>query len=218
MIIIIATTGIILAGLIYLLCVPVYFEIGYDIEQREFETCSFRLYPFSYRIKPKIGPDKKSDRQSDQGKQKTTKMKNIGIRFLQLIRDDLRTLRQVASNSIKFIQGIVISPDYYLNVNLAGGFKEPHITGCFYGSVCAIQPILGNSIRFFYTPDFTKGSLNGKIRGRLAVRLYSIIREVLIFFWRLPKLKLLRIYFKSRKGGKYGKPTDWTDRHDNGWT
>ena len=208
MIIIIATTGIILAGIIYLLCVPVYFEIGYNIEQRELESCSFRLYPFSYRIKPKIGPDKKSAKQSDQKEQKTTKMKKICIRFLQLISDDLRTLRQVASNSVKFIQGIVISPDYYLNVSLTGGLTEPHITGWFYGSVCGIQPMLGKSIRLFYTPDFTKESLNGKVRGRLAVRLYSIIREVLIFLWRLPKLRLLKIYFKSRKGGKYGESTD----------
>jgi len=208
MIIIIATTGIILAGLIYLLCVPVYFEIGYDIEQRELESCSFKLYPFSYRIKPKIGPDKKSSKQSDQEEQKTKKKKRLRVNYVQLIRDELGTLKQVVFNSVKFIRGILISPDYYLDVNLTGGFTEPHITGWFYGGVCGIQPMLGKSIRFFYAPDFTRESLNGKVRGRLAVRLYSIIREVLIFFWRLPKLKLLRIYFKSRKGGKYGKPTD----------
>ncbi len=208
MIIIIATTGIILAGLIYLFCVPVYFEIGYNIEQRKLESAFIKLYPFSYRIKPKIGPDKKSDRQSDQKEQKTKRKKRFRISYVQLIRDELGTLRQVASNSVKFIQGIVISPDYYLNVSLTGGFKEPHITGWFYGSVCAIQPMLGKSIRLFYVPDFTKESLNGKVRGRLAVRLYSIIREVLMFLWRLPKLRLLRIYFKSRKGGKYGESTD----------
>jgi len=208
MIIIITTTGIILAGLIYLLCVPVYFEIGYNIDQKELESCSFKLYPFSYRIKPKIGPDNGSAKQSDQGKQKTKRKKKIRISYVQLIRDELGTLRQVASNSVKFIQRIVISPDYYLNVSLTGGFTEPHITGWFYGSVCAIQPMLGKSIRLFYAPDFTKDSLNGKVRGRLAVRLYSIIGEVLIFLWRLPKLRLLRIYFKSRKGGKYGESTD----------
>ena len=178
--IIIAITGIILAGLIYLLWVPVYFEIGYDIEQRELESCSFRLYPFSYRIKPKIGPDKGSAKQSDQEEQKTKRKKRFRISYVQLIRDDLGTLRQIASNSVKFIQKIVISPDYYLNVSLTGGFTEPHITGWFYGGVCGIQPMLGKSIRLFYAPDFTKESLNGKVRGRLAVRLYSIIREVLM--------------------------------------
>ncbi|MCJ7687479.1 MAG: hypothetical protein MUO68_24660, partial [Desulfobacteraceae bacterium] len=91
---------------------------------------------------------------------------------------------------------------------LSGGLTEPHITGWFYGGVCAIQPMLGKSIRLFYSPDFTKESLNGKVRGRLAVRLYSIIKEVSIFIWRLPKLRLLRIYFKSRKGGMYGESTD----------
>ena len=130
------------------------------------------------------------------------------VQLIRLIRDELGTLSQVASNSVKFIQRIVISPDYYLNVSLTGGFTEPHITGWFYGSVSGIQPMLGKSIRLFYAPDFTKESLNGKVRGRLTVRLYSIIREVLIFFWRLPKFRLLRIYFKSRKGGRYGKPTD----------
>ena len=208
MIIIIATTGIILAGLVYLLCVPVYFEIGYDIEQRELESCSFKLYPFSYRIKPKIGPDKKSSKQSDQEEQKTKKKKRLRVNCVQLIRDELGTLKQVVFNSVKFIRGILISPDYYLDVNLTGGFTEPHITGWFYGGVCGIQPMLGKSIRFFYAPDFTRESLNGKVRGRLAVCLYSIIREVLIFLWRLPKLRLLRIYFKSKKGGMYGEPTD----------
>jgi len=207
MIIIITTTGMV-AGLIYLLCVPVYFEIGYDIEQREIESCSFKLYPFTYRIRPKIGPDKRSAGQSDQEEQKTKRKKRFRVNYMQLIRDDLAMLRQVASNAVKFIQGIVISPDYYLNVNLAGGFTEPHITGWLYGGVCGIQPMLGKSIRLFYAPDFTKESLNGKVRGRLAVRLYSIIREVLIFLWRLPKLRLLRIYFKSRKGGMYGESTD----------
>ena len=208
MIITIATTGIILAGLIYLLCVPVYFEIGYDIEQRELESCSFKLYPFSYRIKPKIGPDKKSSKQSDQEEQKTKKKKRLRVNCVQLIRDELGTLKQVVFNSVKFIRGILISPDYYLDVNLTGGFTEPHITGWFYGGVCGIQPMLGKSIRFFYAPDFTRESLIGKVRGRLAVCLYSIIREVLIFLWRLPKLRLLKIYFKSRKGGKYGESTD----------
>jgi len=206
--IIIAITGIILAGLIYLLWVPVYFEIGYDIEQKELETCSFKLYPFRYRIKPKIGPDKGSAEQSDQEEQETKRKKRFRISYVQLIRDELGTLRQVASNSVKFIKGILISPDYYLDINLTGGLTEPHITGCFYGSVCAIQPMLGKSIRLFYTPDFTGESLNGKVRGRLTVRLYRIIREVLIFTWRLPKLRLLRIYFKSRKGGIYGERTD----------
>lgn len=79
MIIIIATTGVILAGLIYLLCVPVYFEIGYNIEQRKLESAFIKLYPFSYRIKPKIGPDKKSDRQSDQKEQKTKRKKRFRI-------------------------------------------------------------------------------------------------------------------------------------------
>jgi len=158
MIIIITTTGIILAVLIYLLCVPLYFEIGYDIEQREFESCFFKLYPFSYRIRPKIGPDKRSARDNDQDKQKTKRKKRFRVNYMQLI-TDFTTLRQVASNAVKFIQGIVISPDYYLNVNLTGGFTEPHITGWFYGGVCAIHPMLGKSIRLFYAPDFTKESL-----------------------------------------------------------
>ncbi len=206
MIIIIGTTGMV-AVLIYLLCVPVYFEIGYSIEQRELEIAFIKLYPFSYRIRPENRPDKRSARQSDREKQKTKRKKRFRVNYMQLI-TDFTTLRQVASNAMKFIRGIVISPDYYLNVNLTGGFTEPHITGWFYGGVCAIQPILGNSIKLFYSTDFTKESLNGKITGRLAVRLYSIIQEMLIFFWRLPKLRLLQIYFKSRKGGSYGESTD----------
>ena len=208
MIIIITTTGIILAGLIYLLCVPVYFEIGYDIEHREIESCFFRLYPFSYRLRPRIGSNKKSAKKKDQNKQKTKRKKRFRLNYMQLIKDDFKTLRQIAVNAMKFIRGIVISPDYYVNISLTGGLSEPHITGWLYGGVCAIHPMLGKSIRLFYAPDFTRESLSGRITGRLAVRLYSIMREMLIFFWRLPKLRLLQIYFKSKKGGPYGKSAD----------
>jgi hypothetical protein len=54
MIIIITTTGMILAGLIYLLSVPVYFEIGYDIEQREFETAPLNSIPSPIGLSPKL--------------------------------------------------------------------------------------------------------------------------------------------------------------------
>jgi len=197
MIILIAVTGLILTGFIYLLCVPVHFEIEYNIEKTSLESGVIRLYPFTYRIRP--------GKQSEQKKQKTKKRMKIWIRHIQLMRDESGTLRQVVRNAVRFIHRIVISSECHLNAYLTGGFNEPHITGCFYGGVCAIQPMFDKSLEIFYTPDFTKDSLYGKVTGCLVVRLYGVIREILIFVWRVPVLRLLKIYFKLRKGGSDGE-------------
>jgi len=198
-------TVIILSGLIYLLFVPVYLQIGYHIDRNSFVSGVIRLYPFTYRIRLKSGQDIGSGNQSEQKKQKTKKIIKISISHIQMMKYESVTLKKSAFNAIRFIHRIVITPDYHLNACLTGGFREPHVTGCFYGGVCAIQPMLGQSVDISYAPDFAEDSLYGKVTASLDVRLYGIIKEMLIFLWRLPKWRLLQIYLESRKGRAHGE-------------
>lgn len=102
-------------------------------------------------------------------------------------------------NAVSLIRRIIVSSDCRFNITLFGGFTEPHLTGYLYGSLCAIQPMLRKSIDVCYQPDFEGRSFGGEVRGRLTVHIYSVLRETLVFLWGLPKMKLLKTYFKLKK-------------------
>ena len=197
--IIIAIIGMILAGLIYLLYVPVHLKIGYNIERNSLESGVIKLYPFTYRIRPTSSQDLMSKKQHEQEEQNKKNKIKMSVRYIQLMRTEPEMLKQAAFNSVRFIHRIVIMPHCHLNACITGGFSEPNITGFFYGGLCAIQPMAGESLNISYTPDFTKDALCGKVTACLVVRLIGIIREILVFIWRLPVLRLLKFYFKQRR-------------------
>ena len=189
----------ILAGLLYLLFVPVYFQIGYNIEKRSVETGFIRMYPFTYRIGRKRKRSKASFRHGDQKGKKEKNKIAAAIHFIRLLQNELGTWRHVGLNAVSLIRRIIVSSDCRFNITLFGGFTEPHLTGYLYGSLCAIQPMLRKSGDVCYQPDFERGSFGGEVRGRLTVRIYSILRETLVFLGGLPKMKLLKTYFKLKK-------------------
>ncbi len=199
MTIIITISGMILAGLLYLLFVPVYFQIGYNIEKRSFETGSIKMYPFTYRIGRKPKGSKATFRHGDQKEKKEKNKIAATIHFIQLLQNELGTWRHVGLNAVSLIRRIIVSSDCRFNITLFGGFTEPHLTGYLYGSLCAIQPMLRKSIDVCYQPDFEGRSFGGEVRGRLTVHIYSVLRETLVFLWGLPKMKLLKTYFKLKK-------------------
>ncbi len=197
MTIIITISGMILAGLLYLLFVPVYFQIGYNIEKRSFETGFIRMYPFTYRIGRKGKRSKAWFRRGDQKGKKEKNKIAATIHFFRLLQNELGTWRHVGLNAVSLIRRIIVSSDCRFNITLFGGFTEPHLTGYLYGSLCAIQPMLRKSIDVCYQPDFEGRSF--EVRGRLTVHIYSVLRETLVFLWGLPKMKLLKTYFKLKK-------------------
>jgi len=199
MTIIITISGMILAGLLYLLYVPVYFQIGYNIEKRSFETGFIKMYPFTYRIGRKRKRSKAWFRRGDQRGKKEKNKIAATIHFIRLLQNGLGTRGHVGFSVISSIHRVIVSSDCRLSITLSGGFTEPHFTGYLYGSLCAIQPMLCKSIDVCYQPDFERESFEGEMRGRLAVRIYIILRETLVFFWGLPKMKLLKTYFKLKK-------------------
>jgi len=202
MTIIITISGMILAGLLYLLFIPVYFQIEYNIEKRSFETGSIKMYPFTYRFGRKPKRSKTLFRHGVQKGKKEKKKTAATIRFFRLLQNELGTWRHVGLNAVSFIRRIIVSSDCRFNISLFGGFTEPHLTGYLYGSFCAIQPALHKSIDVCYQPDFEGESFGGEVRGSLTVHIYSILRETLIFLWGLPKMKLLKTYFKLKRNNR----------------
>jgi hypothetical protein len=43
--------------------------------------------------------------------------------------------------------------------------------------------------------------MSGQVVAGTAVRAYRLVSELLIFAWRLPKIRTLRLYQQLKKGG-----------------
>lgn len=96
MTIIITISGMILAGLLYLLYVPVYFQIGYNIEKRSLETGFIKMYPFTYQIGRKHKRSKASFRHGDQKGKKEKNKIAATIHFIRLLQNELGTRGRLA--------------------------------------------------------------------------------------------------------------------------
>jgi hypothetical protein len=210
MIIIAIIGGTILAGIAYLLFVPIFIEAVYTLGGKIRATISF--FPFRFRLKSRAKKAKPKPEKETLAKEslKKKKRKQAGFDFKDLFRTEYPTIKRVVVAVAKLIMGLVKAPNYRLRVELAGGLDEPDITGYLYGLVCALKPLLGRAIILEYRPDFQSETLSGEIKGRVIVRIGSVAKELLLFLHRLPKLKLIKIYLKTRKGGKDGRQTDRT--------
>jgi len=205
--------GVVLLLIIYLLLIPIACDVAYNIQNRRFKRLTVIIYPllFSYnaKIEKNLITDKKISEVSAQETKKTTisikppsnKSAN-GWRYNLLLEFDL--VVEIVKLSFRLLKGILQAPSYRLNISLTGGLSEPDITGSLYGGVCAVSPLLGRFIRLNYLPDFAAQSLGGDITGQAIVRPYKLIKELLLFGWRLPKLRLIKVYLRGRKGGKHG--------------
>lgn len=207
MIITLIITAIVIAGLSYLLFTPVILEISYDITGRKLGPGNIRFYPFSYKLKFEKKVDKAEAKKvvaKKARKKAAKKSKRPKINFIALVRDEIDLGKTVINAAFRLLKGLIAAPEYRLFISLSGGLPEPHLTGYLCGGIKAIGPVLGESIALSYAPDFNSEKLGGEVTGRAALRISMIIKELLIFAARLPKLRLLKVYFKIRKGGGNG--------------
>ena len=77
----------------------------------------------------------------------------------------------------------------------------PDLTGQLFGTVLSLQPVLGSSVSLAYRPDYLDDRMSGEVVAGATVRVYRLLSELLIFAWRLPKIRLLRLYQQLQKGG-----------------
>jgi hypothetical protein len=211
MIILAIIIGTILAVIAYLLFVPIFVETAIPIGGDGKSHTVIILFPFKFRLKSKskkekLKPDKEALAKKRLKKKQRPKSK---ISFFDLFPDEYPTIKRVIIEAVRLVKGIVKAPDsYYLQINLAGGLSEPDHTGYLYGVICSIKPLLSEAVKLDFRPDFQSESLTGEVKGRVIVRIGSVVKELLLFLWRLPKLKIIKIYLKTRKGGKNGRQTD----------
>ncbi len=203
MILLISILCFLIAVLTYILFMPIFFEINYDIDNRTVQKGVIRIYPFKFSFK--IGGEKKAadaDKTVAAGKKKVKrkkKMQGLKIDFMRLLREEYMMLKQIGVEAMRLAAGIIKTPDYHLNVSLNGGFASPDLTGCLYGGVCAVRSMPVKAINIEYNPDFNVERLGGEVTGRVVVRISTIIKELLLFAWRLPKLKILKTYFRIKR-------------------
>jgi len=192
--------GLIAAAMAYLLLSPISIYICYDFDKKNLTSAGISIYPFAYKFK--VGA--KTETQAKPKKLKSVKLKikqpkKRGPNFMLLLFNEFDLIKEVLADVFALLIRLVKSPHrYFAYINLGGGLGTPDLTGQLYGGLEMIKPVLGNSVSIKYRPDFLAESLTGQATLGLAVRLGNILKELLIFVWRLPKLRLIKIYRKMK--------------------
>jgi len=200
MIILAIIVTLVVSATAYILMSPISIYINYDFDRKNLLSAGIKLYPFDYKYK--VGHKKETQAKIKKpeaaAKEKKWSRKR-GIDLMSLIIDEFDVLIDIIANMFGLIIGILKSPDCcFARVNLAGGLSAPDLTGQLYGGIEMIRPAFCDSISVNYHPDFLAESLSGQANFGLVVRIYKILNEVLIFIWRLPKLRLIKIYRKMK--------------------
>jgi hypothetical protein len=122
------------------------------------------------------------------------------MRHLSTLTRERETIGQIVTTSAGFAKKLVLSTDrYYIEMNLSGGLASPDLTGRFYGLVQAFRTIPSDSLSLHFRPNFMENELRGTIIAGTAFRIYKILLQLVIFVWRLPIIKLIKLYRNYRK-------------------
>lgn len=199
--------GIIAAGFLYILFIPVHIEMRFSIENRSLDRTFIRVYPFRFNVKTKSGRqyEKDSLKIHREGESPSFRPPESLVKMLRILMEETRTIYRIIFVTFKMLKGIFRSPRYgVIRVSLTGGLGEPELTGWLYGSLCMARPIVGKAVAVHYHPDYLAEGLAGEITGSAMIRIVNILKELLLFVIRLPKLKIMKAYWRVRKGGKNG--------------
>jgi hypothetical protein len=194
-------SGIILFLLIYLLFMPIRFHLNVNFDKKVTATPALAIFPFEHKFIRKKGkkpgkppgPAKAMKPKAEKAKKK--------LNLSRLGGADLPIVAKLISEVLNFAGRIIRAPQCSLKADLAGGTPEPDLTGEIYGAYQAIRFALPQSVSLSYRPDFTVEKFTGTVELGLAVRIIKLIKETLVLFFRLPIIKLIKIYRKLRKGG-----------------
>ncbi|UCG13083.1 MAG: hypothetical protein JSU72_00885 [Deltaproteobacteria bacterium] len=194
----------------YALLAPatIYLTVGFD--KRLFGFVGVKLFPFEYRFtrrkKQKPSKSEKVEPGSEKSDLKRT-VKPTGPAYVlvKLIVWEFEAFRQIAAAILRLVLGIVAATSqYYLRITMVGGIEAPDVTGQLYGAITWLQRFPATSVSIVYRPDYLADTLRGEVIGGAVVRPYRILREILLFGWRLPKMKTIHIYRKYKKEVRHG--------------
>ena len=174
--------GILILIVTYLFIVPV--KISFCLDSSLSVTAKIQFFPFKIRI---TGAKKKIER--------TNK-----IDLIRLLIDNFKIIRQVFIFFLTFIKSMFKKKYHYLQISLQGGLGSPDVTGIVVGIIEAVKPILGNRISFVCFPDMMAQSVTGNFSVQAVVRVYSVFTGSLSLLFKLPLLKIIKIFIKIQKG------------------
>jgi hypothetical protein len=199
--------GVLLAALSYVLFVPVTVHFNVLLEEKVMAYSSVKAFPFKRQLYPRPPKPEKAQKAKPPKEEKPEEESQVEKKkkfdFSVLNRSDIGMLLGVTSEAIKLLGRLLKAPDYYLVANLAGGTEQPDITGQLYGAYHAIRPTLPAAIKINYVPDFLGGRIAGNISGGLVVTVFGLIKEIVIFIFRLPIIRLIKLYRKLKKGRRH---------------
>ena len=163
------------------LLVPVV--ITFSLDSSLSGSLQIKIYPFNLGVE-KI--------------RKTIKWKNIDFAFLLF--SEYAAVKQILYFCFRFIKTLTVSKHHHIYMFLKGGFGSPDITGAVLGAIETVRPAFGKNTRIVYYPDMISPSINVKINAQSKIRIYSLLMETLPIIFRLPVLKIVRIFIKIKKG------------------
>ena len=199
----IAILIILLVICLYFLLIPVSLSLSYNTEGKR-SIGRIKFFPFVYRFA--FDKEKREAKKKKAVKDKIIKKKQkVGkkkIPVWQVLLYEYDTTIAVTVDFFRFAGRLLKSTERYtLDVSLKGGMGSPDLTGQLFGVLQSVEPMLGKSVRIAYQPDFLSESINVKVNVTAGVRIrtYNILKEVLIFAWELPKLKIIKIVRRLKK-------------------
>jgi hypothetical protein len=194
--------GIFVALLAYILFVPIRVDLhlAYDGSFEAASTLAF--FPFRRTFsgkrndtKPEAGKPAKAPKPKEIAKEKY----GSGLDFSKIDQFDRQIILKSIKEALRFIGQLIRTPDYYLRANIIGGSEEPDVTGQIYGAYMAVRPLLPQSVAIEYRPDFLMGVYRGEMNFGLSLRVYDIMKEITAFLFRIPTIKLYKLYRKLKR-------------------
>ncbi len=176
---ILATISIFVAA--YILLIPVV--ITFSLDSSLSRNLRIEIFPFKLRIE-KL--------------RKTVELKKIDFAFLLL--SEYAAVKQILYFCFRFIKTLTVSKHHYIYMSLKGGFGSPDITGVVLGAIETVRPAFGKNTRIVYYPDMISPSINVKLNAQSKICIYYLLLETLPLIFRLPVLKIVRIFIKIKKG------------------
>jgi len=195
---------IFLSLLAYILFVPIRLNLHLAYNESLVATSTFAFFPFKRTFISGTKTDKKLgelDKELDIKPETPAEPKKPGkkLDFSKIDRFDRQIIYKSIKEAFRFIVRLFRAPDYCLQAEIVGGTEEPDVTGQLFGAYMAVRPILPQGVVVRYQPDFLMERFRGELNLGLSVRVYDIVREITVFLYRIPKIKLFKLYRKLKK-------------------
>jgi len=193
-------------GFGFTMMVPISIHFSLNIDTQLSATVGVRFLWFKYYFAKRKIIYKSTIKHVDNRLEKiwTVRMKSSLVKslfdWLPMIVRERQTFRRTLTAFANFAETIILSEDrLYIKINLTGGLSSPDLTGQLYGLVQSCKTIPYDFLSLSYHPNLMEDKLRGTIVAGTVFRIYEIINQLVLFIWRLPKMKLIIVYYNYRK-------------------